>query len=110
MGDGWRVPPTPAAVFKVNEKDARWVDAQCKPQSLASLEERIQLTGGLQTIRNITHVLATGFTDGSPFPACHERAKTKGWRTVTINSGHDAMLDRPDEVTALLLEYARLCR
>ena len=103
-GDGWKVPPIPAEVFAVNREDAAWVNAQCTPHPLACFEERIKLTGGLGRIADITHILATGFREGSPFPACHERAKAKGWKTRTVSCGHDVMLDLPEELTALLLE------
>jgi pimeloyl-ACP methyl ester carboxylesterase len=105
-GDGWKVAPIPAEVFQVNSRDAAWVNAQCTPQPIATFEERIRLTGGLSRIQDVTHVLATGFREGSPFPFSHERAKAKGWKTRTIPSGHDVMLDLPDELTALLLEHA----
>lgn len=105
-GDGWKVAPIPAEVFRVNPRDSAWMNAQCTPQSLACFEQRIQLTGGLGRVRNVTHVLATGFNEGSPFPACHQRAKAKGWQTRTVSCGHDVMLDLPDELTALLLEFA----
>jgi pimeloyl-ACP methyl ester carboxylesterase len=105
-GEGWRVAPIPAEAFQVNPRDAAWVNAQCTPQPLATFEERIQLTGGISRIRDITHVLATGFREGSPFPASHERAKAKGWKTATIACGHEVMLDSPDELTKLLLDRA----
>ena len=105
-GDGWKVPPIPAEAFKVNPRDAAWVNRQCTPQSIATFEEPLRLTNGLGRIGDVTHILATGYQEGSPFPACHERAKAKGWKTSTIDCGHDAMLDLPDEVTSFLLEYA----
>jgi hypothetical protein len=48
--------------------------------------------------------LATGW-DNSPFRAAHERAKAKGWRTLTVTCGHDVMLDLPGELTDLLLGF-----
>jgi pimeloyl-ACP methyl ester carboxylesterase len=104
-GDGWKIAPIPAEVFNVKPDDAAWVNAQCTPQSLASFEEHIRLTGGLARILDVTHIFATGF-DGSPFPASHERARRKGWRTRTIACGHEVMLDLPNELTDLLIEYA----
>ena len=106
-GEGWRLAPIPAEAFNVNPRDAAWVNRQCTPQALAAFEERIRLTGGLDRIKDATHILATGYQEGSPFPACHERAKKKGWKTRTMASGHDVMIDLPDELTAFLLEYAR---
>jgi pimeloyl-ACP methyl ester carboxylesterase len=103
-GEGWKVDPIPAEVFKVNPRDAAWVNAQCTPHSLACFEERIRLTGGLARIQDVTHILATGFREGSPFPPCHERAKAKGWKTRTVACGHDVMPDLPEELTAILIE------
>lgn len=108
IGEGWKVPPIPAEAFKVNPRDAAWVNRQCTPQALAAFEERIKLTSAFSRIKDVTHILATGYTQGSPFPACHDRAKKKGWKTRTMASGHDVMLDLPDELTAFLLEYAEL--
>jgi pimeloyl-ACP methyl ester carboxylesterase len=105
-GDGWKVAPIPAEVFRVNARDRAWMNAQCTPQSIACFEQRIKLTGGLKCVRNVTHILATDFQEGMPFPAFHERAKAKGWKTRTMACGHDVMLDLPDELTALLLEFA----
>jgi pimeloyl-ACP methyl ester carboxylesterase len=105
-GDGWKVPPIPAAVFEVNAADRTWVDAQCTPQSLACLQEPLHLTGGLERIADITHIQASGFRDGSPFGPCHERAKARGWKTATVTCGHDVMLDVPDELASLLLAFA----
>jgi pimeloyl-ACP methyl ester carboxylesterase len=105
-GDGWKVAPIPAEVFKVNAQDSAWVDAQCTPQPLATFEERIRLTGALDRIQDFTHILATGYREGSPFRASHERARKKGWKTCSVACGHDVMLDLPEELTALLLEAA----
>jgi hypothetical protein len=105
-GDGWKVAPIPAETFRVNAGDSTWVNRQCTPQALAAFEEPIQFTGGLDLIQDVTHILATGYTEGSPFPACHARAKKMGWKTRTVPCGHDVMLDLPDELTAFLLEYA----
>jgi hypothetical protein len=102
-GDGWKVAPIPAEVFNVNSHDCAWVNAQCTPQSLACFEEPIRLRGGLARIQDVTHILATGWGHS---PLTDERAKMKGWRTHTIACGHDVMLDLPNELTDLLLEYA----
>ena len=104
-GDGWNVPPIPAERFKVNLGDAAWVSAQCTSQSIASFEEHIRLNLVPSHAHDATHILATGW-DHSPFRSAHERAKAKGWRTRTINCGHEVMLDLPGELADLLLELA----
>ena len=106
-GDGWRVPPIPAEVFKVNAADREWVDRQCTPQPLACFEQPLKLSGGISRIKDIHYILATGFREGSPFPPFYARAQKKRWKATTIESGHDVMLDRPQELVALLLDAAR---
>jgi pimeloyl-ACP methyl ester carboxylesterase len=103
-GGGWTVSPIPAEVFQVNQADRAWVNAQCTPHPIGCFEQRLRLTGGLDRIQNVTHILATGFREGSPFARAQERARQRGWRTVSIACGHDAMLDLPNELAALLTQ------
>ena len=63
-----------------------------------------ELFGRIAGNWDLIHILATGW-DNSPFSASHERAKANGWKTRTVACGHDVMLDRPDELTELLLGY-----
>jgi pimeloyl-ACP methyl ester carboxylesterase len=107
QGDGWRVPPIPAAVFEVNAADREWVDRQCTPHPLACFEQRLKLSGGISRIGNITYILAKNFREASPFPPLHARAQKRGWKTKTIEAGHDVMLDRPAELAAMLLDAAQ---
>ena len=106
VGEGWKVPPIPAEVFNVNAADRDWVNRQCTMQPLATFEQRIALSGGAQAIPRVTYVLANGFVEGSPFPPFYEKAKARGWKTVTVPCGHDVMLDRPEELTSILLDVA----
>ncbi|HLK47642.1 MAG TPA: alpha/beta fold hydrolase [Bryobacteraceae bacterium] len=105
-GDSWKVAPIPAAAFGVNAADRAWVDAQCTPQPIGCFEQKIRLTGACQRVHDVTHILATGFREGSPFPVAHERAKARCWKTETVACGHDVMLDLPQELTALLARIA----
>jgi pimeloyl-ACP methyl ester carboxylesterase len=104
-GDGWKVPPIPAEAFNVNAKDRDWVNRQCTAQSLATFQQPVRLTGAIDSIKNVTYILAAGW-EGSPFTPFLARAKTKGWHTREINCGHDVMLDNPDELVAELLAAA----
>ncbi len=103
--DGWKSTPISAELFGVNLADRAWVDRQCTVQSVACFRERVQLTGGLARIRNISYVYATGWGGHqSPFSPFHEKARSRGWQTSEIDCGHDVMLDRPDAVAALLCD------
>ena len=103
-GEGWKVPPIPAEVFGVNANDLDWVNRQCTVQPLATFQQAITLKGSATTIPT-TFILANGWND-STFPLFNERAKAKGWKTLSIPCGHDVMLDRPEELTRTLLEVA----
>jgi pimeloyl-ACP methyl ester carboxylesterase len=102
MGDEWKVPPIPAEVFNVNANDRDWVNRQCTMQPLATFQQPIQLTGALDAIKNVTFILASGWGPG-PFLPFYEQAKTKGWKTLAIECGHDVMLDQPAALTDALL-------
>jgi pimeloyl-ACP methyl ester carboxylesterase len=103
-GDGWQTPPIPAQVFNVGPEDRAWVDAQGTMQSLATFQQPLRLTGGIDRVRR-SYVLATDFP-GTPFRRFYERAEAKGWKTSTVACGHDVMLACPDETVRLLLEAA----
>jgi pimeloyl-ACP methyl ester carboxylesterase len=104
-GETWKVPPIPAEAFKVNEKDAAWVNRQCTMQPLATFQQPLKLTGKLNEIENVSYVLATGF-ETTPFPPFYGRANARGWKTHTVPCGHDVMLDMPDELARILIEAA----
>ena len=104
-GEGWKVPPIPAEVFGVNANDAGWVNRQCTVQPLATFQQPIHLSGKARGIKNVTFILATGFTD-SPFPQFYESAKAMGWKTLKMDCGHAVMLDLPEELTRALDDVA----
>ena len=104
-GNGWQVPPISAEFFRVNTADRQWVDKQCTPQALATFQQRLHLRNVFPPAK-CTHILATGY-EQSPFPPFHDTAKDKGWKTRTIDCGHDVMLDKPAELAQMLREAAR---
>lgn len=106
VGEGWKAPPIPAEVFNVNTTDCEWVNRQCTMQPIQTFQQHIKLGGEIGNIPNVTFILAKGFVEGSPFPPFYEKAKARGWKTVTIACGHDVMLDRPEELTSILLDAA----
>jgi pimeloyl-ACP methyl ester carboxylesterase len=101
-GEGWKLPPISAEEFNVNPRDRDWVNRQATWQSLACFEQPLRLTGALNQIKNVTYIVASGWSP-SPFPQFHEKAKARGWRTIAIDCGHDVMLDRPEELAEHLL-------
>jgi pimeloyl-ACP methyl ester carboxylesterase len=102
-GEGWKVPPISAEAFHVNARDLDWVNRQCTVQPLATFEQPLKLTGEIGRIENVTFILAAGWSP-SPFQANFDKARAKGWRTVSMDCGHDVMLDLPEELTRELVK------
>jgi pimeloyl-ACP methyl ester carboxylesterase len=105
FGEGWKVPPIPAEIFNVNPRDRDWLNRHSSPHPVACFQQSIKLTGAIHQIKNVTYMLATGWNP-SPFTQFYEKAKTRGWKTVTLHCGHDVMLDRPEELCRELLAIA----
>jgi pimeloyl-ACP methyl ester carboxylesterase len=105
VGEGWKTPPIPAEAFNVNPRDRDWVDRQSTPHPLACFQQPLRLTGAMNRIEHIVYILATGWSL-SPFSQFYDKAKTKGWKTLTLACGHDVMLDQPEELTQELLAFS----
>lgn len=103
MGEGWKLPPIPAEAFHVNENDRHWVNRQCTPQPIETFRQPLLLTGAVDSIRNVTYILASGWQP-SVFTPFYEKAKARGWKTLSIQCGHDVMLDEPEQLTQALLD------
>ena len=99
----WKVAPIPAETFRVNAEDLDWVNRQCTPHPRECFRQTITLTGGIQSIENVTYIL-TDFGASSSFQAFYEKAEARGWKTLILPCDHDAMLDLPEELTKALIE------
>jgi pimeloyl-ACP methyl ester carboxylesterase len=103
--DGWKCRPISAEAFGVNLADRAWVDRQCTLQSRACFNQPLHLTGGLAKIKRVAYVYASGWAgDASPFFVFYEKARARRWTTSRIDCGHDVMIDRPKDVSKILLE------
>jgi pimeloyl-ACP methyl ester carboxylesterase len=100
------IPPIPAAIFNVNEKDAAWVDTMSVPQPLATFVQGVQTGVESNSVANRTYVFASA-NGGDWFVSTHARLKGHPqWKMHNIACGHSIMLDRPQELASLLLEEA----
>jgi pimeloyl-ACP methyl ester carboxylesterase len=98
------IPPIPAAVFRVNERDRAWVDQQCTPQPVRTFAEKIRLSGAREQIGRKTYIRARGFPAAESFDKAFNKAKgNDSWTTHELVCGHDAMLDMPESVADCFL-------
>ncbi|MFL4998991.1 MAG: alpha/beta fold hydrolase [Xanthobacteraceae bacterium] len=101
------VPARSAEFFKVNEKDRAWVDALCTPQPIATLLDRITLTGAREHVGKKTYIRARDYPNPA-FDAAYERLQSNpAWRVYEVPCGHDVMVDMPERLTEILLEAAQ---
>ncbi len=105
-GDASR-PIVPAAAFLVDEKDRDWVNSKLTPQPLGPTFTPNKFTGARDKVAKKTYIRAVDY----PQPAFDKwLAQCKAdptWRTFGIEKcGHDIMVDRPDELTEVLIGTA----
>lgn len=107
VGEGWWMPPTPAASFRVNEADQAWVDAKCTNFPISCFTQPVQLSGAVDSISSRYYVRAGGYK-APQFDACVEKLSSRpDWDVRSLPCGHDIMVDMPDELTAVLEEAGR---
>lgn len=101
---GTMVAPMSAHYFQVKPENIDWVDRMCTPHPIGCFVQKLRLTGREALVPHRTFILTERFT--SPVPA-ESYAKVKdqpGWKTASIDCGHDVMVDEPELLAALLLE------
>jgi len=96
---GFLVKPPSAKTFDVNAADQDMVDALLTPHPLASLCERLRLTGAYMHIARNIYVQATN----GHYPAPVRIKEDPEWKVVDVTSGHDLMIDAPSAVADVLL-------
>jgi pimeloyl-ACP methyl ester carboxylesterase len=99
------MPPRPAAMFNVNEKDRAWVDAQCTPHPIKCFTQKLVLTGARERIAKKAYIRATSYPS-SPFDHGLATARAKGWRAYEVACGHDVMIDMPERLAEILQDVA----
>lgn len=100
------VPARAAAAFLVNEKDRAWVDGLCGPQPIATMTEKLRLTGAREKIAKKSYIRAGAYPNPG-FDKAYARVKADpSWRTYDVLCGHDVMVDMPERLAEILLEVS----
>ncbi len=100
---GLSIPPIPAESFGVNERLRDWVNSHCVPHPYASFNEKIRLTGGRERVASKLYIRAAKWRSHAFDGFLAEAQADKGWRTITLDCGHEVMVDAP-ELLATTLE------
>lgn len=100
---GTMIPPFGAEAFQVNAGDLNWVNRLCTAHPVGCFIQKLRYTGKEALVPRRTYVLCERYRTINH--ATYEKVKgLPGWKAVSIDSGHDVMINDPDAVVALLLE------
>jgi pimeloyl-ACP methyl ester carboxylesterase len=104
--NGGKTNPIPAEMFNVSAQNREWVDRRCVPQALATFEMPVLLSGKIENVRRRLYILADGW-DPSPFRYFAKKyTGTPGWEVIKMTSGHDVMVDQPNELATAIAKLA----
>ncbi len=111
--DQWLFPAVPPHVMGVTDPDdLQWVADKRLPHPMRSLLEPIRLSHGEPNHISRTFIhcrrqeALVQFFGANPLQASEEKAKREGFVWRELDTGHDAMITKPAELTDLLLEAA----
>lgn len=100
------VPSHPAAYFHVNATDSAWVDSKLTPHPTGCFTEKLEVTGAYQSVARKIYIRAPLFKMPA-FDGFLEQCRAdRSWKTETVTSGHDVMIDQPEVLTAILEKLA----
>ena len=98
--------PLTAEMLHVSPANREWVNRRCVPQALATFEMPILLSGKIEKVKRRVYILADGW-DPSPFRYFAKKyTGAPGWDVIKLPSGHDVMVDMPNELAAAIAEIA----
>jgi pimeloyl-ACP methyl ester carboxylesterase len=104
---GWRptepmvaAPPSSPGDY-LSEEDRVWVDSKATAQCVATFTQKLKVTGAYQRVGRKTFIVATG-QGGISGETARRFRDDPGWVIQEIPCGHDAPIDMPEELTAML--------
>jgi hypothetical protein len=107
QGDSERVRAVVELFGIEDSADLEWATPKFSPQPLAPVKTPLDYRTPLEERRRFTRTYLRAVHGPDPFGATAARLKDNpAWRVVGIDTGHDVMLTRPEELTAILLETA----
>ncbi|MGZ4561416.1 MAG: alpha/beta fold hydrolase [Mycobacteriaceae bacterium] len=82
-------------------------DERATPHPLATVMQRSRLTGGWQSVAVKHYVAATGWPGRSQFASTAERLRADAaWTVHDLPTGHNVMVEAPDQLLELVLSVA----
>jgi hypothetical protein len=106
-GDGWKVPPPPAAFWKLKDaQDLDLTDRLSASHPLSTLEQKVSLSDGSGYRGPRAFIWASGFQPSPFVKFAKEYKDDTSWTYREIDSGHMMMISHPEKTAAVLAEVA----
>ncbi len=104
-GAGWLVPPVdPVEMYAVSDPDdARWLQEKMVPTPLYTHEESLHAPDERRKGLPQAYISCRQYEVFKPMA---QKARREGIRYYELDTGHDAMVTAPDELTNILLDIA----
>ena len=87
----------------MNLQDQAWVDRQCVDHPLRTLEQPISLGEKWKQVPRYVYIYATGWSPGVGLPFFERAQQETDWQAISMDCGHDVMIDMPRELTQTLI-------
>lgn len=93
-------PDMPEDAF-ASRDDRAWITSKVTPQPVATIKERLRVTGAYQRVAKKIYVQAIGWH--GPFDSLGRALRSDPeWKVIEIDCGHDVANLRPDELAEIL--------
>lgn len=104
FGSGYRLtPPPPAWFFKVNKADRAMVNRHLTSHPYATLTEKIRIGNNADRIPKHTYIYAANWGNPQIIEQFERAKQRKGWKVFEVASGHDIMIDAPNDLARILI-------
>jgi pimeloyl-ACP methyl ester carboxylesterase len=101
------ITPIPAEALQVNEADVAWVNRLCVNHPIATIEQRASLSEGINKLSGRKVYISASKSANGLFGQFYAKfTDDPSWKTYSVTSGHDIMVDAPEPLTEILEEVA----
>ncbi len=102
------ITPIPAEAFHVNDADVTGVNRLCVNHPIATFQQPANFSGAIDKLSGRkVYISSSKFVDG-PFRQFYAKyTDDPSWKTYSVTSGHDIMIDAPDRLVEILEQVAR---
>lgn len=100
------MPAFPSRAFAGDEANWAWIDSLASPHPILPLIDECKAVDGRESIARKTYIRATRFQLPAFDDAVSRVRNDPTWKVFEMDCGHDVMIDRPQELTDILLQVA----